>query len=491
MHGEGSTKPRAQKVTNQRAGWKMPLFLTLCLLQAANALKGPRLVSGEPGGAVTIKCHYASTSVNKYQRKYWCRLGPPEWICHTIVSTNHYTNHRYRGRVALEDFPQSSLFVVRLFQLSLTDEGYYRCGIGKRNDMLFFSMNLTVSAGPFSIISAAASKLTTRSLATASPVANRWTPGTTQTTEEQGAGWDKIIPTPGTRKTIASAKGRQPLGITRSVAPGIGSWAEVSIRATVPSPESRASKLTVISNIVEDVLVWSTRSSVANRARVSDDGRKVTTSKVDGPTEETRRVMIAPDATWEVRGTIRPSTLTSEKWAWENLQDAASISKQPAPGSNEETTRGAGVWTLGTTSIEMATVEGSTKGQLVSTAGDSGPQAVPSKVVAAGPLRPRGKGSSMKSSFPEKKSVSWILTPVSTVLPLVILLALVVLERKLWRKNSQEAERTPQVTLIQMTRFLESSLSPDQLPHMERKMWLDGSPPTHANLVIPARDPRP
>ncbi|KAM6217359.1 high affinity immunoglobulin alpha and immunoglobulin mu Fc receptor [Rhynchocyon petersi] len=186
MDGEAPTKPGEQKVSDQRVGWKMPFLLTLCLLQAANALKGSRLVSGEPGGAVTIKCHYAPTSVNRHQRKYWCRLGPPKWICRTIVSTNHYTHLRYHGRVALEDCPQNSLFVVRLSQLYLTDEGYYRCGIGNRNDMYFFSVNLTVSAGASNTIPTAtpdANELTTKSLGTASPVANRWTPGSICTME--------------------------------------------------------------------------------------------------------------------------------------------------------------------------------------------------------------------------------------------------------------------------------------------------------------------
>lgn len=104
-------------------------------------------MSGEAGGAVTIHCHYAPSSVNRHQRKYWCRLGPPLWICSTIVSTNHYTHRDYRGRVALTDLPQSSLFMVKLSRLSLNDTGLYRCGIGDRNDMLFFRMNLIVSAG--------------------------------------------------------------------------------------------------------------------------------------------------------------------------------------------------------------------------------------------------------------------------------------------------------------------------------------------------------
>ncbi|XP_023586025.1 high affinity immunoglobulin alpha and immunoglobulin mu Fc receptor [Trichechus manatus latirostris] len=480
-------------VTNQSAGWKMPLLLTLCLLQAANALKGPRLVSGEPGGAVDIKCHYTSTSVNRHQRKYWCRLRPPKWICHTIVSTNHYTHLRYHGRVALEDFPQSSLFVVRLFQLSPADEGYYRCGIGNRNDMFYFSVNLTVSAGPSSTITTAtpaASKLITRSLATASPVANRWTPGTTRTIEGQGTGWDRVVVTPGTSKTTASAKGGHTPGIIRAVAPRTGSWVEGSIRATVLSPESRASKLTVTLNTTEDVWVWGTTSSVANKARVSEEARK-TTPKVDGPTEETRRVTLAPDATRNVTGIIRPSALVSEKWAWETLRKATSVSKQPALGSTEETTPAADVWTLGTTSIEMATEEGSTEGDLASTA-NRGPQATSSQVPAAGRLRLHDKGSSVKSSLPEEKSVSQVLPPVSTVLPLVVLLALALLQRKLWRKKfSQEAEKATWVTLIQMLRFWESSSSPDQLPHMERKMLQDGSCHTRVSLPIAARDPRP
>lgn len=105
------------------------------------------MVSGEPGDTVTIQCHYTPSSINRHQRKYWCRISPLTWLCHTIVSTNHYTHLRYRDRVALTDFSQSGLFVVRLSQLSPDDVGSYRCGIGNTNNMLFFSMKLNVSAG--------------------------------------------------------------------------------------------------------------------------------------------------------------------------------------------------------------------------------------------------------------------------------------------------------------------------------------------------------
>lgn len=104
-------------------------------------------MSGEPGGAVTVQCWYPRLAINSHQRKYWCRLGPPAGVCRTVVSTNRYTHPRYRDRVALADFPQRGLFVVRLSRLSPEDEGRYRCGLGSSNNALFFSMNLTVSPG--------------------------------------------------------------------------------------------------------------------------------------------------------------------------------------------------------------------------------------------------------------------------------------------------------------------------------------------------------
>ena len=125
--------------------FSMDFFLPLPA--AASALTGPRLVSGEPGGAVTIRCRYPSLAINSHLRKYWCRLGPPAGVCRTVVSTNRYTHGRYRGRVALADFPKRGLFVVRLSRLSPEDEGRYRCGLGNSNNALFFSMNLTVSPG--------------------------------------------------------------------------------------------------------------------------------------------------------------------------------------------------------------------------------------------------------------------------------------------------------------------------------------------------------
>nr|XP_020008690.1 high affinity immunoglobulin alpha and immunoglobulin mu Fc receptor [Castor canadensis] len=455
---------------------------------ATNALKGPRLVSGAPGRAVTIQCHYAPLSVNRHQRKYWCRLGPPTQTCYTIVSTNHYIHRAYRGRVALADFPHSGRFEVRLSQLSLDDVGLYRCGIGVRNDMLFFSMNLTISAGPSDVVPTALpapGELVTTSFETVSPAANKWTSGATQILG-QGSEWDRAAPTSGTRKITASAKERQTPLPSREIVPEMGSRVEGSITTTVTRAESPASKLRSVSSTTEDAWVWGTRRSVTHRARVSEDERKMTTTQGNWPGEETERVRIALDAARKTIRTIKPSVGVSEQAAWE----ATVVSQQRVSGSTEGSILAPGMWTFKTLDIEVASLEGSTDRDLESTVGDSGqqgdndPQATPGQDLAAGPPRPLGKGSSMKSAFPEEESSSQILTPVSTALALVLLVALVLLQRKFQRKRtSQEVERTSRVTLIQMTHFLELDPQPDQLSHVDKKILQGDSPPTQATLT--------
>lgn len=438
MDGKAPTKPGEQKVTNQRAGWKTPVLLMLCLLQAANALKGPRLVSGELGGSVTIQCRYGPLLINSHQRKYWCRLSPRPWLCHTVVSTNHYTQRRYRGRVSLTDFPQKGFFVVRLSQLSPEDVGRYRCGIGNSNDMLFFSMNLTVSAGLSRTIptaTLAAGEPNMGSSGTASPAANRWTPGTIQTIERQGTGWDSVALTLDTSKTTALAKGRQTPEATATIAPGTGGQVGGPIWATVPTPLSPASTIKSVSTTTEAAQVWGTRSSDANRTRASRRERATTTG-ADGQRGETQRVSTALHTAGKVIGTIRPSNWVLEKWMWTTLHDETLVSKPQALGSIEGTTPAAVVWTSGPTSTEMASAEGSGAGDLDNPAGDGGPQATPSQALAAGPLRPPGKDPSMKSVSLEGTSISRVLAPPSTMLFLLTLAALVLLQRKLQRKRN-------------------------------------------------------
>ncbi|XP_008266713.3 high affinity immunoglobulin alpha and immunoglobulin mu Fc receptor [Oryctolagus cuniculus] len=548
MDGEAPPKSREPKVANRRAGWKKPLLLILYLLQgsslapaprgshlrsplqvssfrthlcametltpsstlcwqeahsftAAHSLKGPKLVSGKPGGAVTIQCHYPPVSVNKHQRKYWCRLGPPRWICYTIVSSYHYTHRLYGGRVALADFPQRGVFVVTLSRLSLDDVGSYRCGIGDRNNMLFSSMNLTLSAGGPSTAptaTAAAGELSTASRGTASMAAHRWTPGTTPAVEVQGTEWETVAPTPGSSKTTPPAKGRQTPGTARTEAPGTGSQGAGPTEATAASPESPASTIRSMPNATDGAWGWGPRSSVTMRAEISKDGGVMTTTEAAKPTAETERVRVDLNTTGEVTGATRPSAVVSGSLAWETLQEATSpVSKQQALDATEGTSPATGMWTLGATSVEAATVGGGTDGDLDIASGDSGPQAMPSEAPAAGPGRLPGKGSSVKSALPEEASSSRILTLVSTTLAVLLLVALALLQRKLrrrrrrkrWRRRtSQKAERAPEITLVQMTHVLELHQDP---PCLEGKMLHGDSRAAQPRPIVPERDPEP
>ncbi|XP_070330656.1 high affinity immunoglobulin alpha and immunoglobulin mu Fc receptor isoform X1 [Odocoileus virginianus] len=507
---ESPAKPGDPKVTSQRAGWRMLLFLLMCLLQesgaqssssgntrrsfsmdvflplpaAASALRGPRLVSGEPGGAVTIQCWYPRLAINSHQRKYWCRLGPPAGVCRTVVSTNRYTHLRYRGRVALADFPRRGLFVVRLSRLSPEDEGRYRCGLGSSNNALFFSMNLTVSPGLSRTIPTATlayGELITESSETASPpAAKRCTRANTQTTGRQTTGWDTVALTPGARKTTASATERQTPGATAAVAPGAGSQVERSVWATVPTVQSPASTGRGVTGAAARGLVWSTSDSEATRARASKRERE-TTPGADRPSEETESVSATPGTAETAAGTVRPSTLASERWMWETLQEKTSASEPQSLRSIEGTIPAAAVWTSEPTHIEMASAEGSGEVDLDTPAGDGGPQVMPSQALAAGPPGPPAKESSVKSAPLKEKNFSGILTPVSSALCPLLLVTLVLWKRKLQKKgSSRKTGRSPGVTLIQMTQFPDLGLQPAQPPQVGRKRLQVDSPPLHA-----------
>ncbi|XP_028730737.1 high affinity immunoglobulin alpha and immunoglobulin mu Fc receptor [Peromyscus leucopus] len=532
MDQDAPAKPREQKVSHQRTRWKI-LLLILCLLHGssmtpphrrphsrglqvgsppsrthlctmeahttstppccwknsltgANALRGPRLVSGEAGGAVTIHCHYAPSSVNRHQRKYWCRLGPPLWICSTIVSTNHYTHRDYRGRVALTDLPQSSLFTVKLSRLSLNDTGLYRCGIGDRNDVLFFRMNLIVSAGPSNTTyaaSPASGELITASPGIVSTAANRWTLGATLIPEGQGSEWDRTAPTTGISRTTALPNGRQTPRTARTTVPRTHSREEGSIKTAVPTPESPASKSRSMFSTTPGVRLWGTRNSVTTSASTSEGWGKGPTPEADGPQGETE-VSASPEALRKTTGTTGPSVLISEHVPWEALQEATEDSKQQARYSVEESSPAPSAWTLNTTHVPVPS--GSTGGNLENTDGGSSPP-TPSQLSSGGPRWAPGQGSSMKSALTGGESNSWILTPVSTVLALVLLAALVLLKRRPWRERaSREAERPPRITLIQMTHFL-----PDKLPAVGKNLQQGDLPSAQASLTVLEKDPGP
>lgn len=57
--------------------------------------EGPEAGVQGAGGAVTVRCHYTPSPVNRHQRKYWCRLSSLTGLCRTLVSTNRYTHLGY------------------------------------------------------------------------------------------------------------------------------------------------------------------------------------------------------------------------------------------------------------------------------------------------------------------------------------------------------------------------------------------------------------
>ncbi|XP_050003756.1 high affinity immunoglobulin alpha and immunoglobulin mu Fc receptor [Alexandromys fortis] len=631
LHGSSMTSPHRRPHSGELQAGSSPSRTPLCTMEAhraptppccwknsltgANALRGPRLVSGEPGGAVTIHCHYAPSSVNRHQRKYWCRLAPPLWTCYTVVSTNHYTHRDYRGRVALTDFPQSALFMVKLFRLSPNDTGLYRCGIGDRNDKLFFRMNLIVSPGPSNTTYAAASasgELITASSGIGSTAANRSTPGVTQIPEGQvsepdrtapttanrstpgvtqilegqgsepdktapttgnrstpgatqilegqgsesdrtapstanrktpgvtqilegqgsewgridpttanrwtlgvtqilegqgsepgrtaqttanrqtlgvtqilegrGSAWDRTVPTTRISKTTVSANGRSTPRIAKTTVPGKSNREEGSIKATFPTPESPASKSRSMFNTTQGAWILGARNSVTTSASTSKGGRTGTVTEAEGPQEETE-VSVSPGAPGKITGTTRPSVLISEPVTWETLQEATedNLSKRRLLYSAEEASPDPSAWTLNATHMQVAS--GSIGRTLENTAGESSPP-TPSRLSSGGPMWTPGKRSSMKSVFTEGESNTWILTPVSSVLALVLLAALVLLKRRPWR-TSQKTERSPRITLIQMTHFL-----PDKLSDVGKSLQ-QGDPPAQASLTVLKKDSGP
>lgn len=105
---------------------------------------GPRQVTGLLHGSVTVKCFYPATSVNRHDRKYWCKESTRR--CSTIVSSNGYLSREYEGRAMITDFPDYGLFTIEISGLRISDMGSYKCGVGI-NDKLFFRVKLDVSVG--------------------------------------------------------------------------------------------------------------------------------------------------------------------------------------------------------------------------------------------------------------------------------------------------------------------------------------------------------
>ncbi|NXY50057.1 PIGR protein, partial [Ceuthmochares aereus] len=113
---------------------------------ASNPVFGPDQVYGLLSGSVTVKCFYPPTSVNRHDRKYWCKQS--SMGCMTVVSSNGYTAPDYKGRVSITNYPQEENFEINITRLTMADTGTYQCGIGINGRGLSHRVNLEVTKGP-------------------------------------------------------------------------------------------------------------------------------------------------------------------------------------------------------------------------------------------------------------------------------------------------------------------------------------------------------
>ncbi|NWS77463.1 PIGR protein, partial [Crotophaga sulcirostris] len=113
---------------------------------ASNPVFGPQQVYGLLNGSVTVKCFYPPTSVNRHDRKYWCRQSSRG--CMTIVSSSGYTAVGYQGRASITNHPQEENFEINISRLTMADTGTYQCGIGINGRGLSHKVSLEVTEGP-------------------------------------------------------------------------------------------------------------------------------------------------------------------------------------------------------------------------------------------------------------------------------------------------------------------------------------------------------
>ncbi|XP_025024470.1 high affinity immunoglobulin alpha and immunoglobulin mu Fc receptor [Python bivittatus] len=122
------------------------IFILFTVMHVSDTLYGPRLLISHVGGSVTIKCYYVTTSVNRHDRKFFCKELPHK-RCQTVISSNAFIHQDYKERVSMYNNPQKGILQVTMRQLTSRDSSNYRCGIGKISDGLYARMNLTILEG--------------------------------------------------------------------------------------------------------------------------------------------------------------------------------------------------------------------------------------------------------------------------------------------------------------------------------------------------------
>eukprot|EP00062_Callorhinchus_milii_P014189 gi/632963066/ref/XP_007897674.1/ PREDICTED: CMRF35-like molecule 3 isoform X1 [Callorhinchus milii] len=105
----------------------LTLFVFIsCLSSAARAISGPKAVNGSVGSQVQIRCEY-DTVYSTYS-KYWCK-GYYRRHCNVLAQTLGPQNTTEDGRITVEVDNNRGEFSVTMRKLTLSDAGWYWCGI--------------------------------------------------------------------------------------------------------------------------------------------------------------------------------------------------------------------------------------------------------------------------------------------------------------------------------------------------------------------------
>ncbi|GCB70552.1 hypothetical protein scyTo_0008611 [Scyliorhinus torazame] len=149
-------------------------------------LTGPKKVSGELGGSVTVNCWYDL----KYKDnvKQWCK-GPYYITCSVVIPTGYPEN----GRVSLTDNKTQGIFSVTMDKLMESDVGRYWCviqtGVFKYNEKV--SVDIEFSEGQPQSSTMSPTTLTTES--TKTPVTTALTASSTANFHNEEP-WGVILP---------------------------------------------------------------------------------------------------------------------------------------------------------------------------------------------------------------------------------------------------------------------------------------------------------
>ncbi|XP_075846497.1 CMRF35-like molecule 3 [Microtus pennsylvanicus] len=124
FHSSEMDVPEQKEMTLRVLGVWLPSTLLLLQVPGCVPVRGPSTVTGAVGESLSVRCQYEE----KYRSnvKYWCRDSLQQ--CNMIVRTRGSKEAR-SGRVSIRDHPANLTFTVTLENLTLEDEGTYRCGV--------------------------------------------------------------------------------------------------------------------------------------------------------------------------------------------------------------------------------------------------------------------------------------------------------------------------------------------------------------------------